>query len=913
MLSTLLSPGPRDDRTPTLLAMFGGAPAPPHPPCALQPVGCCRIWTFSSRPLGITHRLATRLLHFPHISVSYMWREGMRVARFSAAGTVVFDIEANCLIMEVYPCKCTDALMGRSLRHVSILLSILLTVIEEVLSCYYPRIIPTRKVSCPRCMRDILHAQRPQVLEFAEVMRYAFHRSQASCPACNMPLSSMLQTPEFYPDLVFQDFNIIQQRDLTMGSFLAKGGTASVSKGILHPHGDVAIKTLLLADDDEETLGGDDDACAAMVAFHKEALFSSLVSSPRLLALLGVVVQSVPRLVLEFADAGDLFSLLHPAADIPTPSLHAATRMQVARDVAAGMMVLHTHVPPIVHRDLRSPNVFLFSEDGVVRAKVADFGLSAFAAPKVAKRLANWQWVAPEVLAGQDYDTSSDVFSFGVVLWEIMTGHFPYDEFTEVDGYFKQVHDDTRILDEHEVKLAVVQNDLRPTVPTDLPSDVADCMRACWRASTLRRPTMASVCQTLFQAAGVPAPLVGDISRPSPLYFDPALSAQERELDEAEGRATPLSVFKRGAKLSTKTRVTLAQRLELRSDDANIIHVSCLCYVSAADLKGYHIWVGLSNGFVVVFDNDGGLVHQWPAHDSRVVAMVAATDSVWCAFEDGHISVWSVMSYIPLSIWQSNKRGAMIKGLTKSPDGHMWSFIQDSSKIRIWSLQKFKLVKKIIPHGKSTITSKLRLPRNGRSDSTISCLHNHKDHMWVGFEKRISVMNVVARTQAALIDVHNGSVNQITSHQDQVWSCSDLGEVRCIDPESFAMVASLETHPGPVASICLAGEYLWCCLSNGTITIWDRQSKEQAGKLPCGTEASWGCAVSAGFDVWLGSLQGMTYKWMYTATKVRPMLGAIASRPGITTSESGVVDVLTSSRSILGSSWSNSSFSDVQF
>jgi serine/threonine protein kinase len=122
------------------------------------------------------------------------------------------------------------------------------------------------------------------------------------------------------------------------------------------------------------------------------------------------------RMVLEFLEHGDLYSFLHPEVDslhegisqIPQQDFPWSLRIRILLDIATGMNYLQSREPPIIHRDLRSPNIFLgsLSEHSPVRAKIADFGLARFVAPTAEGALDTWEWVAPETLSGNPYTIS---------------------------------------------------------------------------------------------------------------------------------------------------------------------------------------------------------------------------------------------------------------------------------------------------------------------------------------------------------------------------------------------------------------------------------------------------------------------------------------------------------------------------
>ncbi|PWA41625.1 serine/threonine-protein kinase, active site protein [Artemisia annua] len=121
--------------------------------------------------------------------------------------------------------------------------------------------------------------------------------------------------------------------------------------------------------------------------------------------------------------SGSLFRLLQRN----TTKLDWRRRVHMAMDIARGMNYLHHCHPPIIHRDLKSSNLLV---DKNWNVKVGDFGLSrikheTYLTTKTGKGTP--QWMAPEVLRNEQADEKSDIYSFGVVLWELTTEKIPWD------------------------------------------------------------------------------------------------------------------------------------------------------------------------------------------------------------------------------------------------------------------------------------------------------------------------------------------------------------------------------------------------------------------------------------------------------------------------------------------------------
>jgi serine/threonine protein kinase len=86
---------------------------------------------------------------------------------------------------------------------------------------------------------------------------------------------------------------------------------------------------------------------------------------------------------------------------------------------------MHAMQPPLVHRDIKSPNLLVGADDTV---KIADFGLSRVQLlnATMTGQKGTWQWMAPEVLGSQRYAESADMYSYGVVVWELCCRDVPY-------------------------------------------------------------------------------------------------------------------------------------------------------------------------------------------------------------------------------------------------------------------------------------------------------------------------------------------------------------------------------------------------------------------------------------------------------------------------------------------------------
>jgi len=169
--------------------------------------------------------------------------------------------------------------------------------------------------------------------------------------------------------------------------------------------------------------------------FSRELAIGMSISHPNVVTV--YAGSSRPPLVIiqEYCRGESLHKLLYSTSGAKMPTF--TQRLKIALDVARGMAKLHDQEPQVVHRDLKSENVLLAEPiDGptdVPIAKVADFGLARHtsAAASVADRYmtmrtGSLRWMAPEVMGTCNYGVQADVFSFGVLLYELITCSMPY-------------------------------------------------------------------------------------------------------------------------------------------------------------------------------------------------------------------------------------------------------------------------------------------------------------------------------------------------------------------------------------------------------------------------------------------------------------------------------------------------------
>lgn len=146
-----------------------------------------------------------------------------------------------------------------------------------------------------------------------------------------------------------------------------------------------------------------------------------------------------PAIVTEYCPRGSLTDVLRLAKNNTEFAQYLTwpRRIAMLTDAASGMLFLHKHRPPIVHRDLKSPNLLVTDH---FKVQISDFNLSKIIDEATATSAAqqtsnnsganNPRWMAVECLSGGKATEASDVFSFGVIMWEMMTFSIPWTGYT---------------------------------------------------------------------------------------------------------------------------------------------------------------------------------------------------------------------------------------------------------------------------------------------------------------------------------------------------------------------------------------------------------------------------------------------------------------------------------------------------
>jgi len=219
------------------------------------------------------------------------------------------------------------------------------------------------------------------------------------------------------------------------------------------------------------------------VQFSREMNALAKLSHPKLVKLLGVCLTVRPvRMVVEYCAGGSLYELLHNSFEV---QLSWTQKLKMVEDVSETMVYLHSK--NFIHRDLTSLNLMLADElrspADIPVVKVCDLCSARIMDPtedwgQMTKDVGTLVWSAPEILTQKAYDEKVDVYSFSMVLFEVICREPPFEDLDMVDI------------------ARTVSAGGRPTleaVPPECPDTMRNLMVACWAPTPADRPTFDKV------------------------------------------------------------------------------------------------------------------------------------------------------------------------------------------------------------------------------------------------------------------------------------------------------------------------------------------------------------------------------------------------------------------------------------
>ncbi|CAM8959889.1 unnamed protein product [Rhodiola kirilowii] len=276
-----------------------------------------------------------------------------------------------------------------------------------------------------------------------------------------------------YPTESLQNYEewTIDLRKLNMGAAFAQGAFGKLYRGTYNGE-EVAVKLLERPENNLER------AQLMEQQFQQEVMMLATLKHPNIVRFIGSCRKPmVWCIVTEYARGGSVRQFLMNRHNRAVP---LKTAVKQALDVARGME--YVHALNTIHRDLKSDNLLIFGDKSI---KIADFGVARIEVQTegMTPETGTYRWMAPEMIQHRPYNQRVDVYSFGIVLWELITGLLPFPNMTAVQAAF-----------------AVVNKGVRPIIPNDCLPVLSEIMTRCWDANPDVRPSFSEVVRMLEHA-----------------------------------------------------------------------------------------------------------------------------------------------------------------------------------------------------------------------------------------------------------------------------------------------------------------------------------------------------------------------------------------------------------------------------
>ncbi|KAG8044614.1 hypothetical protein GUJ93_ZPchr0152g29213 [Zizania palustris] len=206
-----------------------------------------------------------------------------------------------------------------------------------------------------------------------------------------------------------------------------------------------------------------------LVEFLQEIMILKSVDHENIVRFYGACTKHRKYLIVtEYMPGGNLYDFLHNKNN----TLELPVILRIAIGISKGMDYLHQN--NIIHRDLKTANLLIGSGQVV---KIADFGVSRHRPQEgdMTAETGTYRWMAPEVINHKPYDHKADVFSFAIVLWELVTSKIPYENLTPL-----------------QAALGVRQG-MRPEIPAKVHSRLSKLIKRCWDENPRVRPFFSEI------------------------------------------------------------------------------------------------------------------------------------------------------------------------------------------------------------------------------------------------------------------------------------------------------------------------------------------------------------------------------------------------------------------------------------
>lgn len=737
-----------------------------------------RIYAFKFLPYGFMDKLIVRVLQIRTLDIPCVWVNGLIARRDTESAKVEFEPKNFKLHVHVYG------------HEDSFLFLEILECVRGLIEAWFVKCDPKVLIPLDKGFVELGH--------IASLIRKG--ESTLTVDSKKIPIQNVA------PDLMLKDMEVIANEELKGKVFLNAGGFGKVYSATYRGEA-VAVK-----ETHNEDLGNsifyDDEHGLSLQALqeilHEAKIMTHLSKTKhRNLVQLKGIMNKPLGIVMELVDGQNLYSYLKDHGKM----LSWNEKIKILVDIALGMDHLHRLRPPIVHGDLRSPNILITkSKDGHVMAKITDFGLSMQIYNKIGiTQSQSFEWQAPEVFMDRGFTHASDIYSYAMIMWQVWKGShiMPFEKERPNFSHHR------------DMQRAIDKKGLRPRIPIGNNPHKAlrtleTLLRECWDGKPEHRPEFSRIVKELI---GI---------------------AHELDLNVHENM-TQHQVESQWTKYEALSTVKTWQqklKIEYKSESG---HATDMAYVD--HLK--QIWIGYSHSILKIYDLETkasrGLsdltreyftvspspsvqtLYNRTMEEKRIISIQTYNKRVWCISERNELSIFE-QDHLHMTFSMEERGVCFIRhenmGLIGLENGELLILDLDALEDHHTSIEHITL--KCIPIAKEPLSNILV----------------HNNILWISHGKEIHIVCLQSLRVIHAFTAHNDTISSmvISPTNKHLWSCSMDRLVKVWSIESI-IDNNLEPLDNPlpikifrqnenkVTYLLICGEHI---LSGGdALTIWD--------------------------------------------------------------------------------------------
>ena len=330
-----------------------------------------RIYKFEELPIGLIYRIIAECFYIPEINCNTIWKNGA-VFTASQKFKVKITFQAGEEFLLEISLRCAQ-------KENPTLLRTLIDIIESIIETSYPHLthLMKRLIPCAHCIMRRAFTVDPYLFSYEQCVSAV--TSGVPVLFCkDIPSASRcVRIDKLAPDISFAGINHVKDSDFKVTRQIGRGGFGLVNYGLLKKNSRQSINYKWSGDSSMDNqwntetcieiavkelsglTGSFEQQIDSFGDFLREVYIMSYLNHANLVNMFGICLNSPPpRLIMEYIPCGDLFQLLREKQS-KKESLSIEFISKITLDIALGMNYLHSITPPIIHRDLRSPNIFV--------------------------------------------------------------------------------------------------------------------------------------------------------------------------------------------------------------------------------------------------------------------------------------------------------------------------------------------------------------------------------------------------------------------------------------------------------------------------------------------------------------------------------------------------------------------------